>query len=135
MLIQKIYITYHNLWRIEESFRILKTQLVSPPAYVSNKNTILGHFTICYSSLTLMRLLELKIFKEQLPASKLFEFIRQYNVVEGYGNTFINTSTVSDTYKEIKKELGLSKLGNAYLTKNDIDLLFKAEFDVEPIQS
>ncbi len=82
-----------------------------------------------------MRLLELKIFKDQLPASKLFEFIRQYNVVEGYGNTFINTSTVSDTYKEIKKELGLSKLGNAYLTKNDIDLLFKAEFDVEPIQS
>ena len=130
-----IYKIYHNLWRIEESFRILKTQLVSRPAYVSKKETILGHFTICYFSLTLMRLLELKIFKDKIPVSKLFEFIRQYNIVEGYGNTFVNTSTASDTYREIKKELGLSKLGNAYLTKNDIDLLFKAEFDVDPIQS
>ena len=130
-----IYKIYHNLWRIEESFRILKTQLVSRPAYVSKKETILGHFTICYFSLTLMRLLELKIFKDKIPVSKLFEFIRQYNIVEGYGNTFVNTSTASDTYREIKKELGLSKLGNAYLTKSDIDLLFKAEFDVDPIQS
>ena len=50
-----------------------------------------------------MRLLELKIFKDKIPVSKLFEFIRQYNIDEGYGNTFVNTSTASDTYREIKK--------------------------------
>ena len=50
-----------------------------------------------------MRLLELKIFKDKIPVSKLFEFIRQYNIVKGYGNTFVNTLTASDTYREIKK--------------------------------
>ena len=126
-----IYKTYHNLWRIEESFRILKTQLEARPVYVSSKDTILGHFAICYISLTIMRLLELKTFKDEIPASKLFEFIRQYNIVEGYGNTYTNTSTASSTYKIIKEKLGLSKLGNAYLTKNDIDLLLQTELDSE----
>lgn len=125
-----IYNIYHNLWRIEESFRILKTHLEARPAYLSNRNSILGHFTICYISLTLMRLLELKTFKDEISVSQLFEFIRQYNVVEGYGNTFTNTSTISETYKSIKQKLGLTKLGNAYLTKRDIDLLLQTELDV-----
>lgn len=78
-----------------------------------------------------MGLLELKTFKDEIPASKLFEFIRQYNIVEGFGNTYTNTSTASSTYKIIKEKLGLSKLGNAYLTKNDIDLLLQTELDSE----
>ena len=128
---EDIYKIYHNLWRIEESFRILKTQLEARPAYVSNKNTILGHFTVCHISLTLMRLLELKIFNDELPVSQLFNFIRQYNVVESYDNNYINTSSKSDVYEYIKEKLGLSKLGNVYLSKKDIDLLFETEFDIQ----
>ena len=128
---EDIYKIYHNLWRIEESFRILKTQLEARLAYVSNKNTILGHFTVCHISLTLMRLLELKIFNDELPVSQLFNFIRQYNVVESYDNNYINTSSKSDVYEYIKEKLGLSKLGNVYLSKKDIDLLFETEFDIQ----
>ena len=58
---EDIYKTYHNLWRIEESFRIMKSYLEARPAFLSNEDSIKGHFLICYFSLTLLRLLELKI--------------------------------------------------------------------------
>lgn len=125
----QIYKTYHNLWRIEESFRILKTYLESRPVYLSSQNGVYGHFLICYFTLTLMRLLELKMFNDEIPISQLFDFIRQYNITENYDGSFINSSTKSSTHEKIKNTLGLSKLGNLYLSKRDVDLLFKTELD------
>ena len=84
---------------------------------------------ICYISLTLIRLLELKTFKDEIPAPQLFDFIRQYNVTENYDLSYINNSTWSKTYEEIKEKLGLAKLGNVYLSKKDLDLLFDTELD------
>ena len=126
---KEIYKVYHNLWRIEESFRLLKTYLQSRPAFVSDEDTIKGHFLICYISLTLMRLLELKVFEDEIPAAQLFDFVRQYNVTENYDLTYINNSTWSKTFEKIKEKLGLSKLGNVYLSKKDMDLLFQTELD------
>lgn len=128
---KEIYRIYHNLWRIEESFRLLKTYLESRPAFVSDEDTIKGHFLICYISLTLIRLLELKIFNDEIPAAQLFEFIRQYNVTENYDMSYINNSMSSSTYLKIKEKLGLSKLGNLYLSKKDLDKLFETELDID----
>jgi len=127
---QEIYNVYHNLWRIEESFRLLKTYLEARPVFVSNKNTIYGHFLICYISLTIMRLLELKTFQDEIPAPQLFEFIRQYNVTKTNEESYINNATSSDTYLKIKQKLGLAKLGNVFLRKKDIDQLLETELDV-----
>ena len=63
---QDIYNTYHGLWRIEESFRVMKTYLEARPVYLQNKESIYGHFTICYMALTILRLIELKVFNAQL---------------------------------------------------------------------
>jgi hypothetical protein len=76
-----------------------------------------------------MRLLELKVFEDEIPAAQLFEFVRQYNVTENYDLTYINNSTWSRTFEKIKEKLGLSKLGNVYLSKKDMDLLFQTELD------
>lgn len=124
---KEIYKTYHNLWRIEESFRVMKTYLESRPVFVSDTYTIKGHFLICYFSLVLIRLLELKVFEDELTIDNIFEFIRNYKVTEYSENQFINNSTWSYTYEKIKAKLGLSKLGNLYLTKRDLDLLFETE--------
>lgn len=126
---EDIYKTYHNLWRIEESFRILKTYLEARPAYLSKYESLYGHFTICYIALTIMRLLELKVFEDELSIDSLFDFIRQYNATITRENSFINTSTKSGTYETIKKKLGISKLGNVYLSKRDIDNILKTELD------
>lgn len=126
---EDIYKTYHNLWRIEESFRIMKTYLEARPAFVSTEESIKGHFLICYFSLTILRLLELKTFEDKLPASQIIEFIRQYKVTKNYDDSYINNSIYSKVYETIKVRLGLSKLGNLYLSKKDLDLLFETELD------
>ena len=58
-----VYNAYHNLWRIEESFRIMKSQLDARPVYLQKKDTIIGHFLICYLAVLLTRLLQFKILK------------------------------------------------------------------------
>ena len=51
---------YGNLWEIEESFRILKTQFETRPIHVSTLNAIFGHFLTCYVALFLTRVLQKK---------------------------------------------------------------------------
>ena len=123
-----IYNAYHNLWRIEHSFRVMKTQLEARPAYVSTKETIFGHFLIVYVALVIMRLIELKIFNDEIPIEQLFDFIRDYKVTENYDGSFINNASNTTTYLKVKEKLGLSKLGNVYLSKRDVDLILNAEF-------
>lgn len=125
---REIYKAYHNLWRIEHSFRVMKTCLEARPVYVSDPNTIFGHFTVVYYALTVMRLIELKAFEDKLPIEQLFDFIRGYNVTETREGGFVNNATDTPTYRAVKEKLGLAKLGNVYLSKKDLDNLFKTEF-------
>ncbi len=57
----KILETYSGLWRIEESFRITKSQLEARPIFVRTQKHIEGHFLICFISLLLLRMLQLKM--------------------------------------------------------------------------
>ena len=74
----QVYQTYHNLWKIEESFRITKSYLDARPVYVQKKETIYGHFLICYLSLFLLRVLEIKVFKNEINSYDLIAFIRDF---------------------------------------------------------
>lgn len=55
----KIIDIYRGLWKIEESFKITKSELKARPVYVSTKEHIEAHFLICFVSLLLIRLLEM----------------------------------------------------------------------------
>ena len=125
---REIYRAYHNLWRIEHSFRVMKTCLEARPVYVSENETIFGHFLVVYYALVIMRLIEFKVFNDEIPIEQLFDFVRDYSVTENYDGSFINNATDTPTYRKIKEKLGLAKLGNVYLSKRDLDLLFKTEF-------
>jgi len=46
--------TYRGLWRIEESFRITKSELEARPVYVSREDRINAHFLTCFVSLLLL---------------------------------------------------------------------------------
>jgi len=48
-------------WEIEESFRILKTNFKSRPVYHQKDRRIISHFSICFTSLLVYRLLENKL--------------------------------------------------------------------------
>ncbi len=40
----------------------------------------------------------------------------------------INNATASSTYLNVKEKLGISKLGNVYLSKHDVDLILQTQF-------
>ncbi|MDO4557224.1 MAG: IS1634 family transposase, partial [Lachnospiraceae bacterium] len=51
---------YRGLWRIEESFKVTKSELEARPVFVWTKEHIEAHFLICFVALTVARILELK---------------------------------------------------------------------------
>jgi transposase len=55
---QEIIDIYKGLWRIEEAFRISKTDLSARPVYVQTPAHIEAHFLTCYIALTIMRLIQ-----------------------------------------------------------------------------
>lgn len=103
---REIYDTYHNLWRIEESFKIMKSDLDARPVYLQKRYTIQGHFLICYLTVLLERILQFHILKNQYSTSEIFKFIRCFNVVKA-DHLYINTATSSKLIEELAKSTGL----------------------------
>ena len=56
---------YHGLSRIEDSFRITKSDLEGRPVYVRIDEHINAHFLICFISLTMVRLIQYRVLKHQ----------------------------------------------------------------------
>jgi transposase len=54
---------YHGLSRIEDSFRITKSDLEGRPVFVRTPEHINAHFLICFIALTMVRLIQHKILK------------------------------------------------------------------------
>ena len=103
----------------------MKSYLLARPALMRTADGIYGHFTVCYLALTVLRLLEIKVFNEKLTPAEIIVFIRDYNVTESTSGTYINNAAAGSVYRKIKEVLGLSKLSNLYLTKKNIDNFFK----------
>ncbi len=61
---EEIISTYKGLWKIEESFKITKSDLESRPVYVSRKEHIEAHFLTCFVSLIILRLIQLELENE-----------------------------------------------------------------------
>lgn len=70
---------YKGLWKIEESFKITKSQLKSRPVYVRKKDHIEAHFFICFLALILIRLLE-KETNYEFSISELIDSIKNLSV-------------------------------------------------------
>ena len=121
----QVHSAYHNLWRIEESFRITKSYLDARPVYAQKKETIYGHFLICYLSLFLLRVMEIKCFHNQVNSYDLINFMRDFRIVDRGDGTYINISRDQTVNEKIKAVTGLTNLDALYLTKREIDNLFK----------
>lgn len=121
---EDIYDAYHGLWKIEESFRITKSFLDARPVYLQKRETIYGHFLICYLTLFLLRVLEIKCFKNRINTYDIIDFIRDFRVAKKDSRTFINLSRNRIVNEKIKKATGLMNLDALYLSDREIDNLF-----------
>lgn len=84
---------YHALWKIEESFRIMKSTLEVRPIFHWTEQRIKGHFVVCFLAFLLERTLEFKLKKNDFPMSP--SQIRQalnsllFTELEMYGQPYL----------------------------------------------
>ena len=81
---KEILKAYHALWKIEESFRLMKSTLSVRPIFHWTEPRIKGHFVICFLAFLLERTLEYKLKKANLEASpqKIQEVLNSMNFAE-----------------------------------------------------
>jgi transposase len=111
---------YHQLWEIEHSFRITKSDLESRPVYVSLEQRIEAHFLICFIALLILRLL-CKRLDEKYAPEQLIQSLRKYQACFIKDNVFKVTY-----YDQIIKNLGDAldlMLNRRFLRTGDIKQL------------
>jgi transposase len=121
-----MYNTYHSLWRIEESFKIMKSDLDARPAFVQKEETIKGHFLICYLTVLIERIFQFKVLKNKYSTNEIFRFIKDFKVTKAE-TKYINTTTSSKFINDLSGMLGLP-LTNYFLTETQIKSILNHKF-------
>lgn len=113
-----IYKTYHNLWRIEESFRIMKSDLDARPVFVHKENTIKGHFLICYIAVLLERIFQFYYLQNEFGSETIYEFFRNFEIAKGE-NKCINLTAKNDFIDVLAKKTNLP-IDNLFLSETQL---------------
>ena len=127
MSAQEIYNAYHNLWRIEESFRIMKSELDARPVYLQKEETITGHFLICYLAVLLTRLLQFKVLKNEFSSEEIFSFIRDFRVAKISDRKYMNLARNSMFIKKLSEKTRLP-ITSYFLSKGQIKKMLSHRF-------
>jgi len=84
LTVKDVLKAYQDLWKIEESFRIMKSTLSVRPVFHWTEPRIKGHFVICFLAFLLERTLEFKLKKANLeaPPQKIQEILNAMNFAQ-----------------------------------------------------
>lgn len=124
---EEILEIYRELWRIEEAFKVTKSDLAARPVFLSREDHIEAHFLICFISLVIARLIQYLI-GNKYSVTRILESLKKVScshIKENY-YLFDYTDEVTDIIgtalgidfckkfmrlKDIKKILGDVKKG------------------------
>lgn len=98
----KIIDIYRGLWRIEESFKVTKSELEARPVFVWTREHIEAHFLICFVALTIARILELEMGRKY-SIGKLLNSLSSAQCTLLQQNYYL-----FDYYDEILEEIGIA---------------------------
>jgi len=96
---------YHQLWKIEESFRIFKSHLETRPIFHWTARRIKGHLVLCFMAFLLERTLELELKSQgvEYSAQRIREALSslEFSQIELEGQTFYLRSAVEGLANEL----------------------------------
>ena len=101
----KIIEMYRGLWKIEESFRVTKSDLEARPVYVSKEDHIQAHFLTCFVALLIARILEMKM-NHCYNISQILESLKKSECTYLKTNYYL-FDYYDDVLKDIGKEFGI----------------------------
>lgn len=113
---------YRGLSRIEDTFKISKSEFSSRPVYVRTNDHIDAHFTTCFTALVLMRLLQAKL-ENKYPVGKIIESLKKYCCVPLDINNYKFTY-FDEILNSCEKTFDM-ELSNRYRTRQQIQRLLK----------
>lgn len=105
-------------WEIEESFRILKSEFKARPVYLKNDDRIKAHFTVCFLSLVIFRILESKL-ENKYTSTEIIQNLKDMNFFkisgEGYTPTYIRNDFTDDIHNIFDFRTDVELVSNKHL--------------------
>lgn len=113
---------YRGLAKIEDTFKISKTEFDARPIFVSTNDHIDAHFSTCFTALVLIRILQ-NMLDNRYPVGGILDSLRKYNCTKIDSNIyqFVHYDEILD---EISKLFSLD-LNSKYRTQEQIRRLLR----------
>lgn len=108
---------YKGLWKIEESFKITKSDLETRPVFVWTKEHIEAHFLICFISLVILRLIEYKT-NRKYSSSSIIKSLKNYTSNNLEHDIYLQNFT-NEIIKDLSNIYNID-LSRKYLTLSEI---------------
>ena len=124
---KKIREVYGGLWRIEQSFRIMKTDLYARPVFVSKNDHIRAHFLICFVALLVIRIIQHRMKEKALSAERIARALgaATCQVLKG-GIIHLDDVGGAIAFQKVRNKKGEMVDTLAYSDEDEIALDYKA---------
>lgn len=122
MPVKEIITVNKGRWEIEESFMIMKSELRARPVYLQNSERIKAHFTTCFMSLQVLRILKQKLNEKMgkiIPIQQLISTLRkmQITTIDKYYTGAYTRTDITDGLYDL---LGM-RFDSELITKGKIE--------------
>ncbi len=103
---QEIISHYKNLWRVEQSFRISKSDLKARPIFHNKQQAIETHILICFMALAIAKYIEIKTQKSIRSVTKELKKITDARIFDQINKReVVMRGQISDELQEILKSI------------------------------
>ena len=110
----------------------MKSELDGRPAFVQDKNTIIGHFLVCYLCVLLERLLEFVILDNGFNYKEITNMAKTLEVVKEKPGRYINIAQKTKLIFHLARTLKIP-IDNYYLEQSEIKKLLKNKLEIKPL--
>ncbi len=109
-----------NRYKIEDCFRVLKTNFSARPVYHYKEERIRAHFLICYTALLIYRLLEVQLDRNNthFTTNQIIKTLQNMNVLEYDGAFYKSCYTGSNVLDAFEQLFDLKLNKKNYLPKD-----------------
>ena len=103
---EEIINNYKNLWQVEKSFRISKSDLKTRPIFHNKQQAVEAHILICFMALALAKYIEIKTNKSIKSVTKELKKVTDARIYDQINKReFVMRSEISESLKEILKQV------------------------------
>jgi transposase len=123
---RKMREVYGGLWRIEQSFRLLKSDLYARPVFVNKNEHIRAHFLICFVALLLLRIIQLRMCTKVVSAERIVRALNSATcqVLKG-GIIHLDDVGGAVAFKKVRNKEGDMVESMEYSDEDEIALDYK----------